>query len=79
MSLDDLLMAIIIAGLGLSGAYLRAELLVHRKFRAADRRAELALHEVRINRVRPEQHDMPRQPRTHPSAIRALGAHAICE
>ncbi len=36
MSLDDLLFAIITAGIGLSGAYLRAELLLHRNDEAAD-------------------------------------------
>jgi hypothetical protein len=39
MSLDDLLIAIIIIGIGLSGAYLRAELLSHRR-RTAVRRLE---------------------------------------
>jgi hypothetical protein len=46
MTLDDLLIAILVAGIGLSGAYLRAELLAHRRFKAAERRKELALREL---------------------------------
>ncbi len=42
MSLDDLLLAIIIAGIGLSIAYLRAELVLRQEFKAAERRKELA-------------------------------------
>jgi hypothetical protein len=38
MSIDDLLIAIIIAGLALSGAYLKAEYLSWRKYKAAQRK-----------------------------------------
>jgi hypothetical protein len=70
MSLDDLLTAIIIAGVGLSGAYLRAELVLHRRLTAALRRREVLQYKLHIERVRPEQNDVPMQPRTYPSPIR---------
>jgi len=54
VNLDDLLIAILIAGLGLSGAYLRAEFFSHRRFKAAERRKELALRELHMKRVRHE-------------------------
>jgi|HubBroStandDraft_2_1064218.scaffolds.fasta_scaffold90570_3 hypothetical protein len=66
MSLDDLLLVIIIAGIGLSGTYLRAELVLHRRLTALERRRKVLqreLHKI----VPPEQHDMPRQPRAYPS------------
>lgn len=47
MILDDLLIAILIAGVGLSGAYLRAELVSHQKFKAAERKKQLFLRELR--------------------------------
>jgi hypothetical protein len=55
MSIDDLLIGTIVAGVGLSGAYLRAEFVLHLRFKAAERRQELASHEVHVNRARPEQ------------------------
>jgi hypothetical protein len=42
MILDDLLFAVIIAGIGLSGAYLRAEYISHVSIGAAERRREAA-------------------------------------
>jgi hypothetical protein len=66
-NVDDLLIAIIIAGLGLSGTYLRAEFVLHRRSKAAEGRKELAWRELHIKRVRPEQIDRSRQPRTYPS------------
>jgi len=56
--MDDLLIAIIIAGIGLSGAYLRAELLLHRRMTAIQRRRELAEFELHAMRVPLEQNDM---------------------
>ena len=53
MILDDLLIAILIAGIGLSGAYLRAELSLHRRLKAAERRKELALRELQNPRLSP--------------------------
>jgi hypothetical protein len=38
MSMDDLMLAIIIGGIGLSGAYLRAEFVAWRRSNAARRR-----------------------------------------
>jgi len=69
MILDDLLITIIIAGIGLSGAYLRAELVLHRRLKSAELRKELSLRESHITRLRPEQNHMPGQPRTYPSPI----------
>jgi hypothetical protein len=53
--MDDILIAIILAGIGLSGAYLRAELVLHRRLTAALRRREVLQRELHIQRVRPEQ------------------------
>jgi hypothetical protein len=69
MILDDLLIAIIIAGIGLSGAYLRAELLLHRRMMAAHRQRELVQLELHIKIVRPWQNDTSRH--TVPSSIQA--------
>jgi hypothetical protein len=46
MSIDDLLMAIIIAGLGLSGACLKADYLSWRRENAAHRGKQASLREV---------------------------------
>jgi hypothetical protein len=48
MSLADLLIPIIIAGNGLSGTYIRAELFSHRKYEAAEHRKELALQHMAL-------------------------------
>ncbi|MGO9948140.1 MAG: hypothetical protein ACLPWG_14970 [Steroidobacteraceae bacterium] len=60
--MNDLLIAIIIAGIGLSVAYLRAELLLHRRLTAVQRRREVLQRELHIKKVRSEQNDMPRRP-----------------
>jgi hypothetical protein len=57
--MDTLLFALIIAGVGLSGAYLRAEFLLRRRNKAAERREDLSLHELHANRLRPKQIDVP--------------------
>jgi hypothetical protein len=62
MSLDDLLFAIIIAGIGLSGAYLRAELLLHRNMTALQRTRELLQCDVHAKRVRLGSNKMSMQP-----------------
>lgn len=69
MTFDDLLFAIIIAGLGLSGAYLRAELLLHRRLTAAQRKSELLHLELHTNRVRLEQNGVSTPPRAAPTSI----------
>lgn len=66
---DDLLLVMILAGIGVSVAYLRAELLLYRRFKAAERRREPLQRELHIKRVRPAQMDMPSRPRTHRSQI----------
>ena len=66
MNLDDLLLAIIIAGIGLSVAYLRAELVLHRRLTGTLHRREVLQYKLHIKRV-PEQNDMPRQSAAYPS------------
>ena len=51
MILDDVLFAIILAGIGLSGAYLHAELIAHRRVTAVERRRELVQRELHSARV----------------------------
>jgi hypothetical protein len=46
MSVDDLLLAIIIGGVVLSGAYLRSQYALQRNCRAAERRAESRLRDL---------------------------------
>jgi hypothetical protein len=46
MSADHFLVAIIIGGMALSGAYLRAQYAMRRSDRAAERRHELRLREL---------------------------------
>jgi hypothetical protein len=62
--MHDLLIAMIIAGIGLSIAYLRAELVVRQEFKAAERKKELALRELHITRPGGEHTAMLRQPST---------------
>jgi Arc/MetJ family transcription regulator len=62
--MDDLLIAMIIAGIGLSIAYLRDELVLRQEFKAAEREKELALRERHITRPRREYTAMLRQPST---------------
>lgn len=62
MSIDDLLFAIILAGIALSGAYLRAELVSHRRTTALQRARELVQREVRAKRVRLGHDKMTTQP-----------------
>lgn len=59
MSLDDLLIAIIIIGIGLSAAYLKAEYDAHVRRRTAERRTGIVLPDVHASRVRMEQNGMP--------------------
>lgn len=59
MSFDDLFIAIIIAGAGLTVAYLRAEYVLHRKIKAAEHKRLIVQRELHANRLRPEQIDAP--------------------
>ena len=77
MSIDDLLIGTIIAGVGLSGTYLRAEFVLHLRFKAAERRKELVWREVHANRARPEQNNMLRQPRTYPTGIQTNSSQVV--
>lgn len=51
MSVDDVLLVIIIAGMVLSGAYLRAQYTMRRRYRTAERRKELRLRELYHSRA----------------------------
>lgn len=57
MSFDDLLIAIIIAGTGLSAAYLGAKYVSWRRYKAAERRREFSLRELYANPVCDEKND----------------------
>jgi hypothetical protein len=48
---DDLLIAMIIAGFGLSGAYLRAVFVSWRRNQAAERKREISLRELYAHRL----------------------------
>jgi hypothetical protein len=50
--MDYVLIVIIIAGIGLSGAYLRAELVLRRRTKAAARRDDLSLRKLNANRLK---------------------------
>jgi hypothetical protein len=78
VSIDDLLFAIILAGIGLSGAYLRAELILHGRTTAVQRIRELLQRDVHAKRVSLAQNARPRHPRTIPSPIQAR-APSDCE
>jgi hypothetical protein len=60
MGIDDLLIAMIIAGAGLAGAYLRAEFVLHRRLTALQHRMESEQHEFHAKRVGLEQNDVSR-------------------
>jgi hypothetical protein len=46
MSIDDFMFAMIVAGIGLTGAYLRAEFICSRRCRAAQQRQENRLRDL---------------------------------
>jgi hypothetical protein len=68
--IDELLLMIIIAGTGLTVAYLRAEYVLHRRFKAAEREKLIVQRELHAKRVRLAQNGMPMLPAPVPS-IRA--------
>jgi hypothetical protein len=59
MSLDDLLITIIIMGIGLSVAYLKAEYKLHVCRRTAERRSGVVLNELPASSARIEQNGIP--------------------
>jgi hypothetical protein len=75
--MDDILIAIILAGIGFSGVYLRAELVLHRRMTALRRRRELVKRDFHAKRVGLGQNDVSRQPRTVPSSIQANVFHVM--
>jgi len=67
--IDGCLLMIIVAGMGLTVAYLRAEYVLHRGFKA-DEQEKLSLrHELAANRLKPRQMDAP---------VAALRIHQRC-
>jgi hypothetical protein len=59
MIVDDCLFAIIIAGIGLVVTYLRAEFALRRRIKAAARGDDLSLRELRANRLKHKQIEVP--------------------
>jgi hypothetical protein len=77
MIVDDCLFATIIAGIGLSGAYFKAEYQLHVRLRTAARKTGVVLHDLHTSRVRIEQNGIPvharitREP-TQPQLFRTI-------
>jgi hypothetical protein len=67
--IDEFLLMIIVAGMGLTVAYLRAEYVLHRRFKAAERERLSVRHELHANRLQPKQIDVP---------VAALRNHQHC-
>jgi hypothetical protein len=59
MMIDEFLLMIIIAGTGLTVANLRAEYVLHRKFKAAEDKKLIVQRELHANRLRSKQIDAP--------------------
>jgi hypothetical protein len=57
--MDDLLIAIIVAGIGLSIAYLRAETNSRRRRKVKGRKKTIVQHELRVNRLSLGQKHLP--------------------
>jgi len=57
--IDEFLFMVIVAGMGLTVAYLRAECVLHRRFNAAEREKLSVQHELHANRLRAKQIDEP--------------------
>jgi hypothetical protein len=58
MIVDDCLFATIIAGMALAVAYLRAEYVLHRGFKAAEHKKFIVQRELHANRQRPKRIDV---------------------
>ena len=56
---DDLLIAMIIAGFGLSGAYFRAVFVSWRRNQAAEQEREISLRELHAHRLYRDENDVP--------------------
>ena len=56
---DDLLIAIIIAGFGLSGVYFRALYVLWRRNQAAERKRDVSMRELHSNRLCRDENDAP--------------------
>lgn len=59
MMIDEFLLMIIVAGMGLTVAYLRAEFVLHRRFKTVEQERLSVKHELHANRLEPEQIDVP--------------------
>jgi hypothetical protein len=56
---DDLLIAMIIAGFGLSGAYFRAAFVSWRRSQAAERKREISVQELHAPRLGRDKDEVP--------------------
>jgi hypothetical protein len=57
--IDEFLLMIILAGMGLTVAYLRAEYVLYRRFKAAEHQKWIVQRELHVNRVRLGHNKMP--------------------
>ena len=57
--IDECLLMIIVVGMGLTVAYLRAEYVLHRGFKADEQEKLSVRHELAANRLKPKQMDAP--------------------
>src|SRR5277367_4353865 len=60
MMIDEILLMIIVAGIGLSIAYFRAEYVLHRAIKAAEHKKLIVQHELHASRLTIRQIDVPR-------------------
>jgi hypothetical protein len=58
MSFEDFLIVIVVAGIVLSGAYIRAEYILWRQFAAAERQRDSTLRELHAARLSQQQDDI---------------------
>jgi hypothetical protein len=56
---DDLLIAMIIAGFGFSGAYFRAAFVSWRRNQGAERKREISLRELHAHRLARDNNEVP--------------------
>jgi hypothetical protein len=67
--IDQFLLMIIVAGMGLTVAYVRAEYVLYRRFKASEQEKLSVKHQLHAKRVRPGHNEMPQPVRS----IRANG------
>jgi hypothetical protein len=77
MSSGDLLIAIIIIGVGLSVAYIRAEYQLHVRHKTVERQTGGTLHEPHSFRKRIERNGMPVHVRIARAPAQSQNAHTV--